>query len=155
IVGWDEKEFDDVLMAQAAEHDIGVILPFQLDATLNYRDAKVRKDLLESITRRVELYKDNPSLRMWGLGNEVVHGMIDPRGPRALAFAEFLVIAADRVRELDPNHPVIYRDAEDSYLAPVANALAVTRKARPWFVYGMNFFTNRLEDALNRGPTTR
>jgi hypothetical protein len=52
----------------------------------------------------------------------------------------------------DPLRRVVYRDAEDWYVAPVIKALA-DGKSRPWFVYSMNFFTTRMRDALNGGPT--
>jgi hypothetical protein len=46
---------------------------------------------------------------MWGLGNEVLHGIADVKSHRAQAFATFLVQAADRLHQLDPQHPVVYR----------------------------------------------
>ncbi len=147
ILGWDEHEFDDVLMAQAAQQDLGVILPIQLDTNQTYEDARVRESLLKDIRQRVEHYRNSPALRMWGLGNEVLHDMARSRPTtlRTQAFASFLVQASDLIHELDPNHPVLYRDAEDVFLAPVAKALSLDSKPRPWFVYGMNFFTNRME----------
>jgi len=151
ILGWDEREFDDVLMAAADRHDLGVILPFDLKSSLAYDDPQVRADLLQALRQRVESFKDNPALVMWGLGNEVLHDIGDMRSHRAQAFAGFLIEAADMIHEIDPNHPVVYRDAEDRYAEPVAAALR--GKPRPWFVYGMNFFTFRIDDALTRGPT--
>ena len=152
VTGWDQAQFDEVLLAKAAEHRLGVILPFELQASWAYDDGRVRQQLLEGITHWVERYKDSPAVRMWGLGNEVIHSLVPARGRRPQAFAEFLVQAADVVHRLDPNHPVIYRDAEDVYLAPLAAALRADGRARPWFVYGMNFFTTRLGDALTKGP---
>jgi beta-galactosidase/beta-glucuronidase len=101
----------------------------------------------------VKRHKDSPALRMWGLGNEVLHGMVDPKTRRSQTFAAFLVQAADLIHGLDPSHPVVYRDAEDAYLLPLANALRATSQPRPWFVYGMNFFSTRMDDALTKGPT--
>ncbi|HEU0168083.1 MAG TPA: glycoside hydrolase family 2 TIM barrel-domain containing protein, partial [Chloroflexota bacterium] len=124
IVGWSEQEFDDVLMRSAAAHGLGVILPFQLGpAYVNtgpdyaYEDPAVQKQLLDGITARVERYRNSPALRMWGLGNEVLHALAWAKDPpsHSQAFAKFLIQAADRVHELDPNHPVVYRDAEDWY----------------------------------------
>jgi len=153
IVGWDEAEFDDLLMDRAAAHGLGVILPFELRATWPYDNPQVRQQLLDAITVRVERYKSSPALRVWGLGNETLHGIGDMRGRRAQAFAAFLVQAADLVHTLDAAHPVVYRDAEDVYMEPVYKALQASGgDTRPWFIYGMNFFTPRIENALTKGP---
>lgn len=161
IAGWTEGEFDDLLMRKSAEHGLGVILPFHLGPTYvlsepdyAYEDPQVRQMLLDAVSRRVEHFRNSPALRMWGLGNEVLHAISWAHGSpaHAQAFADFLVVAADRVHQLDPNHPVVYRDAEDWYVKPVVQALAAHPKSRPWFVYGMNFFTTRLQSALDKGP---
>jgi beta-galactosidase/beta-glucuronidase len=154
VVGWDEPEFDGVLMDRAAANGLGVILPFNLKPTWNYEDSDVRQRLTAELGLRVVRFKDSPSLRMWGVGNEVLHDMTKARSkPAAIAaFATYVIDAADLIHRLDPNHPVVYRDAEDVYLKPLATALAADRQARPWFVYGMNFFTNRLDEALTKGP---
>jgi hypothetical protein len=151
ITGWDQSEFDDILMQQAAEHGLGVILPLHLDPGWDYGDPASRQQILDGLTDRVERFRDSPALRIWGLGNEVIHDLVDKRHANAAAFAGFLVRAADHVRALDPRHPVVYRDAEDVYLQPVAQALRSDGVDRPWFIYGMNFFTTRLESALARG----
>jgi len=163
IAGWSESEFDDLLMQKAAEHGLGVILPFHLGPTYvlsepdyAYEDPAVRQQLLAAVSARVEQYRNSPALRIWGLGNEVLHAISWAHGSpeHAQAFANFLVQAADRVHQLDANHPVVYRDAEDWYVKPVIQALAANPKPRPWFVYGMNFFTTRLQSALDSGPVT-
>ncbi len=155
LIGWSSEEFDELLLEKAAQYHLGVILPFEFNPKANYQDPEVRKQLMEQIRLWVEKYKDSPAIRLWGIGNEVVHGMGNPRNNNARAFASFLVEAADYIHLLDPNHPVIYRDAEDSYLEPVAQALEANSISRPWFVYGMNFFTYRIEQALKNGPATR
>ncbi len=154
IVGWDETEFDDLLLSQAARHGLGVILPFDLRATFPYEDPQFRQQLLDVISQRVIRYRNSPALRMWGLGNEVLHEIARARGTQERwdAFSPFLVQAADMIHQLDPNHPVVYRDAEDWYEQPVAAALASDGKPRPWFVYSMNFFTTRMDAALTSGP---
>ena len=152
ILGWDPEEFDRVLMATAAAHGLGVILPFDLQPMWAYEDPQVRQQLLQEIREWVARYKTSPALRMWGLGNEVVHGIANPRSVRSNAFANFLIEAADAIHRQDPYHPVVYRDAEDVYLEPVALALARDGVQRPWFVYGMNFFTMRVQEALLQGP---
>ena len=46
------------------------------DAELRARTSAFRQQLLSSIRDRVEKYKNNPALRMWGLGNETVHDIL-------------------------------------------------------------------------------
>ncbi|MFI5268186.1 MAG: glycoside hydrolase family 2 TIM barrel-domain containing protein, partial [Chloroflexota bacterium] len=154
IVGWDQQHFDELLMQKAAQHGLGVILPFDLGPGLAYEDPAVRQQLTAAILQRVMRFRNSPALRMWGLGNEVLHEILRAHGTQVRydGFAQFLVQAADRIHELDPNHPVVYRDAEDWYVAPVIKALA-DGKSRPWFVYSMNFFTTRMRQALDSGPT--
>jgi hypothetical protein len=154
IVGWDEEHFDELLMQKAAQHGLGVILPFDLGPGLAYEDPAERKRLIDGILRRVIRFRNSPALRMWGVGNEVLHEILRAHGTQVRydGAAQFLVEAADRVHELDPNHPVVYRDAEDWYVAPIIKALA-DGKSRPWFVYSMNFFTTRMRAALDTGPT--
>lgn len=155
VTGWDQSQFDETLLAEAAAHRLGVILPFELQPNWAYEDSRLRQQLLQRIVAWVERFRSSPALRMWGLGNEVVHGMAKAYPRRVPAFAEFLIEAADVIHRIDPNHPVIYRDAEDVFLPPVAAALHADGQARPWFVYGMNFFTARLADALTRGQAAR
>lgn len=153
ILGWNQGMFDEVLLARAARHGLGVILHFNLDPAWDYTDPVLIQGKLGEIRSWARRHRESPALRMWGLGNEVIHKYADARDPRAVAFARFLVRAADLVHGQDPQHPVIYRDAEDVFIAPVSDALRAGRVERPWFVYGMNFFTQRLDTALAEGPS--
>ena len=73
---------------------------------------------------------------------------------RAAAFAAFLPRVVDRMHTLDPNHPVVYRDAEDRYLPSIVNGFAQAGGGdRPWLVYGANVYsTARLQDIVARWP---
>ncbi|HEX6511928.1 MAG TPA: hypothetical protein VF157_06495, partial [Chloroflexota bacterium] len=89
LVGWSEQEFDGLLLQKAAQHGLGVLLPFKLgpdnvlsEPDYRYEDAHVRQQLLEHVTERVEQYRNSPALRMWGLGNEVLHTMAWSRAPQ-------------------------------------------------------------------------
>ena len=153
VLGWNQSMFDDeTLLAAAHRHGLGVILHYNLSAAWDYTDAQFTDSLLNGIRSWVLRHRDNPAVRMWGVGNEVLHKYDNPGDPRAGAFARFLVRAADTVHGEDLNHPVIYRDAEDVFLSPIDQALRADGVARPWFVYGMNFFTYRLDAALKEGP---
>lgn len=158
ILGWNQQLLDDeILLARTARHGIGVIPHFNLDPSWNYEDPAVVAQVSQAATEWVRRLKSKPSLRMWGLGNEVIHKYAQqyaqPDGRRASAFASALVKIADLIRLEDPHHPVLYRDAEDVFLSPVLTALRADGVPRPWFVYGMNFYTFRLDAALRDGPS--
>jgi hypothetical protein len=70
---------------------------------------------------------------------------------RAQAFARFLVELVDEIHVVDPNHPIVHRDAEDAYLSWLRDAMADGRQ-RPWFVYGVNSYTPRLAEILASWP---
>src|SRR5262249_5564763 len=72
---------------------------------------------------------------------------------KAEAIAAFLPVVVDRIHELDPNHPVVYRDAEDVYLSWIANAFNQAGGDRPWLVYGANVYSaQRLQDVISTWP---
>ena len=158
ILGWNQQLFDDdVLLSRAAAHGLGVIPHFDLDPRWNYEDPALFAQVSQAAARWARRLKSKPSLRMWGLGNEVIHKYAQqyaaPDSRRTRAFASFLVRIADVIHREDPNHPVLYRDAEDVFLPPILTALRADGASRPWFVYGMNFYTFRLDAALRDGPS--
>src|SRR2546430_16245773 len=77
-----------------------------------------------------------------------MHKEKSPASKRLRDVSGFLIETADAVHAADPGHPVIYREAEDIYIPPLAEAMAARPAPRPWFIYGMNFYTYRLSDAL-------
>jgi len=138
-----------VTLTKAQERGMGVIMPYHLPIDGQYADPAYRQQVEEDVLQWVARYKDQPALRMWGIGNEVLHGMAkNLDSPNARAFAPFLIGLADKVHALDPDHPVVYRDAEDVFVKPIKAALDLVPQPRPWFVYGVNFFTYRMCGAL-------
>ncbi len=153
ILGWDKEQFDGLLLQKAQEYGVGVILPYHLTKEVDYANPVYSQALRQSILAWVMQYKDYPALRMWGIGNEVIHSMgRNPDTPQARAFAQFYVKLVDEVHSLDADHPVTYRDAEDMYLGPIREVLRKDGVGRPWFVYGMNFFTPRICQASQDWP---
>jgi hypothetical protein len=76
------------------------------------------------------------------------------RRARADAFAAFLTELVDHIHELDPNHPVVYRDAEDVYLPWLKAAFEATGVQRLWLIYGANVYSpSRLQEVIARWPT--
>lgn len=162
LVGWDPAEFDEVLLDAAQVHGIGVVLPFDLSPDADYTDPSVRADLTARVLAWVDQYRDYPALRMWGLGNEVLHKIVHPAwvGPQdphqaaeARAFSDWLVETADVIHAADPNHPVTYRDAEDAFVGWISRALQRhPAESRPWFLYGTNCYQNYPSDIVDKWP---
>lgn len=162
VLGWDPAEFDELLLDTAARAGLGVVVPFDLDPAADYTDPAVREVLTEQVRAWVARFKDHPALRMWGLGNEVLHKIVNPawlgpqdpaRARNARAFADWLIQTADLVHALDPAHPVTYRSAEDAFAPWVAEAL---RRAgggpRPWLAWGTNVYSSYLSDVVDNWP---
>jgi len=140
------------------------MMPFELNQDWDYTNPNVQQSILDHVSAYVEQYKDHPAVRMWAPGNENLHRILyahwvsqlnDPKArARAQAFAAFLPVLVDRIHQLDPDHPVVYRDAEDVYLSWIAPAFAQTNVARPWLVYGTNVYsTGRLQQIVSAWPT--
>lgn len=163
VLGWEPGEFEHPLLDIAQAHQIGVVMPFYLDPNADYTDATFRIRLTEEVLAWVRKYRDYPALRMWGLGNEVLHKIVHPAwmGPQdparvrnARAFADWLVATADAIHALDPDHPVTYREAEDAFVPWVARAIKRTPETpRPWFVWGVNSYTDYMAQIVEYWPT--
>src|ERR1051325_11093918 len=82
---------------------------------------------------------------MWGVGNEVLMLMPEESFP---AFLDFYPELVDLVHQLDPQHPVIYREGEDVYLPDITPWYV----DRPWLFYGMNVYSDDLDAILDRWP---
>jgi hypothetical protein len=162
LVGWTTEEFDDLLLDKAEQYGIGVILPYHLDPDLDYTDQAVREKVAQDVLAWVERYKRHPALRIWGLGNEVLHKLVFPswmqvRGDpvleaRADAFVSLYVFLIDEIHRRDPDHPVTYREAEDAYLPRIRAELALSGQPRPWFILGVNVYTPRLAEVIDNWP---
>jgi Glycosyl hydrolases family 2, TIM barrel domain len=164
IEGWFEGQFDTVTLDNAARNGVGVLMPFELNQAWDYTDPAVRASILGRVSAHVEQYKHHPAVRMWTPGNENLHRILYSRWvsqanvpaarAKADAFAAFLPVLVDRIHELDPAHPVVYRDAEDVYLRWVTNAFAQDGRQRPWLVYGANVYSaTRLQEIVAEWPS--
>lgn len=159
VLGWDPAEFDTLLLDAAQRHGIGVIMPFDLDPEADYTDPDVRQRLHEDVLAWVARYRTHPAVRMWGLGNEVLHKIVHPAwvGPQdpdrerqAEAFSNWLIQTADDIHALDPDHPVTYRSAEDAFVNWVIAAMERQGgRPRPWFVWGTNCYQPYLDKIVD------
>lgn len=162
VLGWDPAEFDEVLLDAAQRHGVGVVMPFDLDPEADYTDPAVRQQLHDQALAWVERYKGHPALRMWGVGNEVLHKIVHPSwvGPQdpqrernAEAFSDWLVQTADDIHADDPDHPVTYRSAEDAFVPWLVAALrGAGGGPRPWFVFGTNCYQEYLSKIVDNWP---
>ena len=153
IIGWDadkgyeQDKFDELTLDYAHKYGIGVVMPFYLPPDGDYTDEAFCEGLLQEATQKVERFKDHPALRMWGVGNEVLMEM--PSEDMQVAFGQFYTRIADLVHSLDPNHPVIYREAVGFFPAGVFDIMGQAVQEHPWFLYGMNVYLPALEHILD------
>jgi hypothetical protein len=161
VLGWDPGIFDERLVVAAEASDISVIMPFDLRPEWNYADPALRSRVLADLATWVTRYRTHPAIVIWGVGNEVTLEMSPVERD---AFAEFYVQAFELVRRLDPTRPVTLREAEDVF-APHLTAAFARRQGialevaegdrRPvviapeGFIYGVNFYTDRVGPVLN------
>lgn len=159
LIGWNPAVMDGVTLDAAYETGLGVILPFDIDFTQDLRQAATRDALTAAVLRWVDQHREHPALRMWGIGNEVLQRSVPPAWCTTLpdpaqstwadAWSDLVVSLADEIHARDPQHPVLYREAEDSYTPWLARALARRPADRPWLVYGINAYTPRLAEILD------
>ncbi|MBI2909545.1 MAG: hypothetical protein HYX92_18025 [Chloroflexi bacterium] len=159
ITGWDrdkgvdQDKFDEITLDYAQKYGIGVVMPFYLRAGGDYRNKAFTDSLLEQAAAKIERFKNHPALRMWGVGNEVFYDMPQGGMRNRMAFARFYLQVADLFRKLDPDHPVIYREAEDFFIPIIRSVLTRRGEPRPWLLYGMNIYTDNLDRILTEWPT--
>ncbi|MCC7370653.1 MAG: hypothetical protein IT306_19695 [Chloroflexi bacterium] len=181
VFGWEQDEFDVALLDAAQRHGLGVAPPFELDPEAAYGDPAVRERITREVVAWVQQQRHHPAVRMWAIGNEVLHKLVYPSWmpmrsnpaweQRAREFARFYVELIDAVHAVDPDHPVVHRDAEDAYLTWLRDALQSsqprpdtlpgdappsasghTTGRRPWLIYGINAYTPRLAEILTSWP---
>jgi hypothetical protein len=163
VFGWDPSEFDGLVLDLAEAHGLGVAIPYDVDFRVNLEDPAERTRARDEILALVDRYRQHPALRMWAVGNELLQRTVPPEWcppesfdqestARARALGTFIVEVADAVHERDPNHPVIYREAEEAYTSWLNDALRDRPAARPWLIYGVNGFTSRLGNVLDNLP---
>jgi len=156
ITGWDadkgyeQDKFDELTLSLANEYGIGVVMPLNLPPEGDYRDPAFVGALKQQAREKVARFKNFPALRMWGVGNEVFWEMDSDMYP---AFEDAYLEIADVFHELDPNHPVIYREAEMDFVPRVVDMLEDSDDRRPWLLYGMNVYDKDPKELLAQWPS--
>jgi beta-galactosidase/beta-glucuronidase len=162
LVGWNPAAIDGLALDVAWQAGLGVVLPFDVDFTADVRDTRVQQAFMDAVLTWVWRYREHPAVRMWGIGNEVLQRSVPPawcgtpasddQHDWAVAWSRLLLETADLIHAHDPDHPVLYREAEDSYAPWLAGALAERPADRPWLVYGINAYTPRLGEIIASWP---
>jgi beta-galactosidase/beta-glucuronidase len=156
ITGWDadkgyeQDTFDELTLDEANKYGIGVVMPFFLPVNGDYTDQRLLDERWGAAQAKIAKYKNHPGLRMWGVGNEVLKDMPPSMYP---AFMAYYLKLIDLFHASDPNHPVIYRDAEDVSIPVISQALQDSGDPRPWFQYGMNIYNHDPSDLLANWPS--
>ncbi|MEO3842013.1 discoidin domain-containing protein [Streptomyces sp. B22F1] len=79
-------------------------------------DTAYKNDMLAEFPRWVDTYRDHPGVLMWNVGNESVLGLQNCYQGAELerqrdAYTGFVNDVAERIHQVDPNHPVTSTDA--------------------------------------------
>jgi len=82
----------------------------------DYNNPEHKKKMLDSVTKMVAEFKDEPYLLFWLLGNENVYGFACNADKEPDAFFKFANEVALHVKSLDPGHPVAICSGDVLYL---------------------------------------
>ncbi|MSQ15666.1 MAG: hypothetical protein EXR50_07380 [Dehalococcoidia bacterium] len=155
ILGWDfdkgvdQDKFDEQILDIAHEYGIGVMMPFYLPPNGDYTNEEFLSELVLEAANKVGRFKNHPALRMWGVGNEVMGELSDEM---RRAFVIFYLKIADIVHYTDPDHPVIFREAEDPFVPEISAILMDDPVQRPWLLYGANVYSLEIRRILDEWP---
>jgi len=72
----------------------------------DYNNEEQKKNMMDSVLKMVNDYKDEPFVLFWLLGNENVYGYGCNADKEPDAFFKFANEAARAIKEIDPEHPV-------------------------------------------------
>lgn len=82
----------------------------------DYRNPEHRKNMLDSVTKMVQEFKDEPYILFWLLGNENVYGYACNADKDPETFFKFANDVARHIKSLDPEHPVAICSGDILYL---------------------------------------
>ncbi len=102
-VGKDTRDILDRAHAKGLSVTIGIWLGHERH-NFDYSDPKQLEGQRLAVESAVKKFKDHPALLSWGLGNEMEG--IQSRGDSSLIWKEVNLLAK-KIKELDPNHPVM------------------------------------------------
>lgn len=114
---WGTDATTQPLLDAASAYGIKVINGFWLNQGADYvNDTAYKTDTLNSIKQWVQTYKDDPSVLMWDVGNEVIlttqdHYTGAQVEQERIAYAQYVEQIVQAIHQIDPNHPVTSTDA--------------------------------------------
>ncbi|HSV43952.1 MAG TPA: glycoside hydrolase family 2 TIM barrel-domain containing protein [Candidatus Bathyarchaeia archaeon] len=82
----------------------------------DYENPQHRKNMMDSVRRMVEEFKDEPYILLWLLGNENNYGVASNADKKPEAYYKFANEVAKMIKSLDPNHPVALCNGDTLYL---------------------------------------
>ena len=86
------------------------------DPGTNFSDPEQQRNMLESVMKMVNEYKDEPCVLMWVLGNETNYGTANNADEEPQAYYHFVNEVAKKIKEVDPNHPVMICNGDIHFL---------------------------------------
>jgi len=72
----------------------------------DYNNEEHKKNMIASVTKMVNEFKDEPYILFWLLGNENVYGYACNANEQPEAYFKFVNEVAKIIKSIDPNHPV-------------------------------------------------
>lgn len=82
----------------------------------DYENLEHQKNMMNSVRKMVEEFKDEPYILMWVLGNENNYGVASNANKKPEAFYQFANEVAKMIKSIDPNHPVALCNGDTLYL---------------------------------------
>ncbi|MFP4473680.1 MAG: glycoside hydrolase family 2 TIM barrel-domain containing protein [Candidatus Omnitrophota bacterium] len=82
----------------------------------DYENPEHQKNMMDSVRRMVEEFKDEPYILMWLLGNENNYGVASNADQKPEAYFKFANRVAKMIKEIDPDHPVALCNGDTLYL---------------------------------------
>jgi len=82
----------------------------------DYNNEEHKRNMMESVTKMVLEFKDEPFVLFWLLGNENVYGYACNANSQPHAFFKFANEVAKQIKAIDPQHPVAIANGDILFL---------------------------------------
>jgi hypothetical protein len=86
----------------------------------DYSNPEQQKKMLESVREMVQMYKDEPYVVFWVLGNENNYGNANNSRQNPEAYYKFVNEVARQIHAMDPNHPVALCNGDHIFMDKIA-----------------------------------
>lgn len=119
----------------------------------DYNDPQHRKNMIESVTKMVMEYKDEPFVLFWLLGNENIYGVACNAKKEPDVYFKFVNEVALAIKAIDPDHPVAICSGDVFYLdkfgknAPDVDIFGANAYRGE---YGFGFLWRQVKDQADR-----